>query len=232
MEENTTADEIISNDENTPRTPRPIVDVTDEHLASAVEVLAQIIGYIGLSAKVSAQNYNNRILLSVNSPDAGRIIGRKGQTLEAIQFLLARVLMKGENDFPRISIDIDGYARQGGGTREEGRPLEGEGRSEQRQERRPRNNDRRREDRSEQRTERPERRREDREGISFEREETLKQQAQDYAKEVLKWGEPMTLPPMNSMERRIIHVALQDNTEVKTESIGEGSRKSVVISQR
>ena len=58
----------------------------------------------------------------------------------------------------------------------------------------------------------------------------LRQQALDSAKEVKRWGDPVTLPPMNAHDRRIIHVTLQDDPEISTESEGEGARKKVVIS--
>ena len=61
-------------------------------------------------------------------------------------------------------------------------------------------------------------------------QEQLEQQALDAAKEVKRWGEPMTLPAMNARDRRIIHVTLQNDPELTTESIGEGAFKKVVIS--
>ena len=58
----------------------------------------------------------------------------------------------------------------------------------------------------------------------------LEQQALDAAKEVKRWGEPVTLPEMNAHDRRIIHVTLKDDPELTTESMGEGAMKKVVIS--
>ncbi len=211
------------------REPRPAIEITDDHLRQATETLAAVIGFLGLSGEVKAQNKDNKIVLAVNSTDAGRIIGRKGQNLEAIQFLLARILVKGEQAFPRIVIDIDGYARNGGVFKEghERRPRNNN-------ERRPRNDrggkERRPNDRGPKGAKGAKGPR--REFVSQERESTLRQQALDYAKEVVKWGEPITLPPMSAIERRIIHIALEETNDVKTESIGQGARKSVVISQK
>ena len=56
------------------------------------------------------------------------------------------------------------------------------------------------------------------------------QQAKDAAKEVKRWGEAVKLPEMNAHDRRIIHLTLQDDPEITTESEGEGSFKKVVVS--
>ena len=58
----------------------------------------------------------------------------------------------------------------------------------------------------------------------------LKQLAEEAAEEVRQRQRPRTLPPMNPAERRIIHVALADKTEVATESQGRGFFKRVTIS--
>ena len=61
------------------------------------------------------------------------------------------------------------------------------------------------------------------------KDEQLRQQALDSAKEVRRWGEPVTLPQMNSHDRRIIHITLENETDLTTESVGDGNFKSVVI---
>ena len=58
----------------------------------------------------------------------------------------------------------------------------------------------------------------------------LRQQSIDASKEVRRWGEPVTLPPMNAHDRRIIHITLEGESDLQTESTGEGNFKSVVIS--
>ena len=46
-------------------------------------------------------------------------------------------------------------------------------------------------------------------------QETYK--ALDAAKEVRRWGEPKTLPPMNAHDRRIIHITLEKEADLLTE---------------
>ncbi len=61
------------------------------------------------------------------------------------------------------------------------------------------------------------------------RNEELKLTARIAAERVLETGDPFTLNPMNARERRIVHLALQDQTGVRTESRGAGPERQVVI---
>lgn len=58
----------------------------------------------------------------------------------------------------------------------------------------------------------------------------MKSQALDAAKEVKRWGEPVTMRPMNSHDRRIVHITLENDPELITESDGDGKLKKVIIS--
>jgi spoIIIJ-associated protein len=62
--------------------------------------------------------------------------------------------------------------------------------------------------------------------------EQLKEQAREKAKEVSETGQPATLPPMSSYERRLVHVELAEADGVTTESLGEGANRRVVIKQQ
>ncbi|HPH01791.1 MAG TPA: RNA-binding cell elongation regulator Jag/EloR [Spirochaetota bacterium] len=61
------------------------------------------------------------------------------------------------------------------------------------------------------------------------RESTLTELAQRVAQEVIRSGKPKTLEPMNPFERRLIHVALQNEKSVETRSEGEGVHRKVRI---
>ena len=177
-----------------------------------IHTLATMFDYLGLAGTFRVEDKGQKLEVKITSDDAGRIIGRKGQTLESLQLVLNRIMFKGDEEFPRITLDIDGYSN---GDREP-------------RERRPRGA----ED-GEPRPERPAR--SSRRG-SFRGEESrpsveqLEQQARDYAKEVKRWGEPYKTPEMNAHDRRIIHMTLKDDPEITTVSEGEGAMKKVVIS--
>ena len=61
------------------------------------------------------------------------------------------------------------------------------------------------------------------------REEILTNLAHKLASKVKTTGQEIVVEPMNPQDRRIIHLALQDDEEVTTFSRGEGSFRSVVI---
>ena len=57
----------------------------------------------------------------------------------------------------------------------------------------------------------------------------LRMSAQAAAERVKKSRMPFHFSPMNSRERRILHLALRDETEVRSESVGEGAIRQVVV---
>ena len=59
--------------------------------------------------------------------------------------------------------------------------------------------------------------------------EELRMSAQAAAERVKKSRQPFHFSPMNSRERRIIHLSLRDQTDVRSESVGEGPIRQVVI---
>jgi len=61
------------------------------------------------------------------------------------------------------------------------------------------------------------------------REETLRRMAMLAAQKAKSSGQEHELPPMPSQERRIIHLALGNDSQVTTESRGEGKTRRVVI---
>lgn len=67
------------------------------------------------------------------------------------------------------------------------------------------------------------------EGYKSRREEMLKRLARKLAAQAVERGRTVSMEPMPPHERRIIHLALQDNPSVTTESVGEGERRKVTI---
>ena len=61
------------------------------------------------------------------------------------------------------------------------------------------------------------------------RMEELRLMAVVAAERVIETGDPFTLNPMNPRERRIVHVALKDRPQVRTQSEGMGPERKVVI---
>jgi len=199
--------------------------MSDEELTlqkdKLVKTLATMFDFLGLQGTFRVEDRNQKLAVKIASEDAGRIIGRKGQTLESLQLLVNRIMFKENEECPRIVMDIDGYADGERERRSSRRNSDGaEGETAEEGDRGPR---------PERRERRPRERRGGESGPRF-TEEQLTQQALDTAKEVKKWGEPVKLPEMNAHDRRIIHVTLQDDPEITTESEGEGALKKVIVS--
>lgn len=70
------------------------------------------------------------------------------------------------------------------------------------------------------------------EGFKSRRHEELEQRAREAAERVRAEGREQLLPAMTPIERRIVHLALQDDADVTTESRGEGFYKRVAIVRR
>ncbi len=64
------------------------------------------------------------------------------------------------------------------------------------------------------------------------REETLRQLAQEAAAEVRRTGRPVILEELPPNERRLVHLALADDPDVETESLGDGFFKRVTVRSR
>lgn len=67
------------------------------------------------------------------------------------------------------------------------------------------------------------------EGYREKREETLKRLANKLAEKAVRYGKKLSLEPMTPYERRIIHAALADSTEVKTASEGKEPNRYIVV---
>ena len=61
------------------------------------------------------------------------------------------------------------------------------------------------------------------------KEDYLRDLAQTTADEVILLKKPKELPSMPASERRVIHMALADRSDIDSESIGEGTERRVVI---
>ena len=108
----------------------PESEKLEEQKSKIIKTLATMFDYLGLNGNFRVEEKGAKLAVKISSEDAGRIIGRKGQTLESLQLVLNRILFKDNEEFPHVLLDIDGYGR---GERE---TRDGEERP--RRERRPR----------------------------------------------------------------------------------------------
>ncbi len=80
-------------------------------MEEAATLLREMLGKMGLTAEVVATETEERITLEVKGPETGLIIGKKGQTLDSLQYLVNKIMSKrlGEADGKAISVDAEGY---------------------------------------------------------------------------------------------------------------------------
>ena len=67
----------------------------EEQQNKAVKTLGIMLDYLGLDAALRAEEKNAKIAIKIASEDAGRIIGRNGQTLENLQYILNLIMFNG-----------------------------------------------------------------------------------------------------------------------------------------
>jgi spoIIIJ-associated protein len=72
-------------------------------------VLQRIIDAITSDAKISVEQDSERIFFKVNGGNAGILIGKRGQTLDAIQSIVEKVINKHKENRTRVLVDIEGY---------------------------------------------------------------------------------------------------------------------------
>ena len=115
----------------------------------------------------------DEIRLEIEGPDAGRVIGKRGMVLEAIQYLTTRVAHKPGEPRKHIAVDAEGYRAR--------------------------------------------------------HEDQLAEMARKLARRVATEGKVITFDPMSARDRRVVHMALKEITDVRTESHGEGPDRRVQI---
>ncbi len=116
------------------------------------------------------------VTLDIRGDDLGILIGRRGETLSALQMITNLIVGRRTHEWARLVVDVEGYRLR--------------------------------------------------------REETLRNLALRMADRVRYSRTPFTMEAMPPNERRIVHLTLQDNPYVTTESHGEGDDRKVTVSPR
>ncbi len=142
----------------------------------AKEFLNDVLQAMDITAVVEATYSEDEKTLEVvlNGEDMGVLIGKRGQTLDSLQYLVSLVVNKGTAEYIRVKVDTENYRER--------------------------------------------------------RKLTLENLAKNIAFKVKRTKRSVTLEPMNTYERRIIHSALQNDKYVTTHSEGEEPFRKVVVS--
>jgi spoIIIJ-associated protein len=73
------------------------------------ELLEEVVDGLGLDCEVSVDMREGVLVGSVEGEDVGPLIGRRGQTIDAVQHLAQRIVFPGGKPQTRVVIDADGY---------------------------------------------------------------------------------------------------------------------------
>ena len=91
------------------RSNRPL-NGTDTDAVQAVQtVLEKIVTRIQAEATVTMEHLDDEILYTINGDGSGIFIGKHGQTLEAIQYLLNKIRLSRYRELPHIQVDCESY---------------------------------------------------------------------------------------------------------------------------
>ena len=145
----------------------------DDPMEAGRLILQRIVEYIATDAKIAMEKNSDSVFFKVNGKNAGILIGKHGQTLNAIQSIVEKVVNKNNQNRIRVWVDIEGYLDT--------------------------------------------------------RRQNLENKAMRLAEKVKRFGKPISMGQMNAYDRRIVHLALQDFSDVQTRSRGEGPLRKLVI---
>ncbi len=143
-----------------------------------LEILTRVLNLMGLEARpeIVADDAEGVQIEIRSSADLGLLIGKRGQTLAALQLLVAMMANRQvpEEQRRRVILDAEGYRER--------------------------------------------------------RERLLRAMARSAAQRARRTGRPVTLDSLTPRERRIIHLALAEDTSVTTHSEGQDPHRSVIVS--
>lgn len=93
-----------------PKQPRRNREVTEESLKDAEFFATELIHKMGLTdAKIDVKNGGESIDIDVSGEKMGLLIGKRGDTLNAIQYLTSLYVNRSKNSYIKINIDTEGY---------------------------------------------------------------------------------------------------------------------------
>lgn len=175
-EENLVAKQSIPQTDNMGTAPSsPKERNADIEQASQIgeSLLMNIINRITDDATIETKAENDTITFQIIGGNAGILIGKKGQTLEAIQYIIEKAINNKCEIRQEVLIDIEDYMEN---------------------------------------------------KIS-----RLEGMAIKTAEKVKKIGKPVSVGQMNSQDRKIVHIALKNDPDIRTQSVGEGYYRKLVV---
>lgn len=139
----------------------------------AKDFLEDVFACMGMRIDIDITHEDKAMKITLSGDNMGIIIGKHGDTLNALEHLVSLTVNRGDGDYVRVILDTENYREK--------------------------------------------------------RRQALVRLAENLAGSVVNHKKKITLEPMSSNERRIIHSTLQNNKYVDTYSIGEEPYRRIVI---
>jgi spoIIIJ-associated protein len=146
---------------------------TEAAVKAGQSVLRRILDAISPEAHLEVQPMDDGVKFCVTGGESGILIGKQGQTLEAMQAIVERAVNRGNDQRVFVLVDVEGYleAKRAG----------------------------------------------------------LIHDAERLALRVRQQGHALSLGYLNSQERRTVHLALRGHAGLRTQSVGEGPLRKLLI---
>jgi len=91
------------------RAARVRVILKEKYADRAKEFLLDVFDKMGIMAEIEASEQEDAIDINIKAEDSGIIIGRRGETLDALQYLTSLVVNKNSEVYKRVTLDIENY---------------------------------------------------------------------------------------------------------------------------
>jgi spoIIIJ-associated protein len=92
-----------------PQITETIENLVEDPENAAAKFLQEILSKMKLEVEVKGSKNEECSFLEVKGPDARMVIGKRGQTLDALQYLTNLVSNRGLETYHRVIIDVEGY---------------------------------------------------------------------------------------------------------------------------
>ena len=87
----------------------PEENLTEVEDNAALKFLDEVTKEMGLDLSIKAKAGKETLYIYIQGKDSGTIIGKRGQTLDAIQYLTSLVVNKDQSDYTRVVVDAENY---------------------------------------------------------------------------------------------------------------------------
>lgn len=101
------SEEVVFEEKSELNSEMKNLPICENHVAK--EFLKEVTEQMGLKLDLLVRADDNNVYVEVNGEDSGTIIGKRGQTLDAIQYLTSLVVNKDKSSYIKVVVDAENY---------------------------------------------------------------------------------------------------------------------------